>query len=94
MVVIAHVDDLCVAGERKEREWRILELRKEFTLKLVDHLERPGDQANFVGKVIAKVKDGFAVKTSEEYVTKLIKTMECQPETTNPVVTPIMKRAR
>ena len=64
MMVVAHVDDLLLAGTAADRAWLLAELEKEFSLKHKEHLDKAGDCAGFLGKESVKVEDGFKVRTS------------------------------
>ena len=56
MIVLVHVDDLLMIGLKASREWLLEKLKNEFALKHIFWLDKPGDEAVFVGKQVVKTK--------------------------------------
>ncbi len=88
MTIVVHVGDLRIAGSIEDRLWLIEELKKESSLKLVEHLEKEGDQANFVRKIVTRCLKGYTVGASREHVKCSVESLDFDVDKTKPASTP------
>ena len=64
VILVMHVDDLLLAGQKTEVLWCFEAIAKHMILKKVGALMEPGDETTYLGKKIRRTETGFELETN------------------------------
>ena len=89
VLLLVHVDDLIIFGEMKLIESIFDDFREHLKLREEGRLQKPGDEAGFLGRTLKMTEDGYAYHGSEKIVAALLKQLGL--EKAKAAVTPAVK---